>query len=82
MVLPAEIFVSHCTTAAHTARLLAAQCGASDPENNLIALSLKEQGNKAFECGNAAQAELLYSQLWSNTILLPYNSVIAFWKEV
>ncbi|GLJ32873.1 hypothetical protein SUGI_0662050 [Cryptomeria japonica] len=62
VLLPAEIFVSHCTTAAHAARLLAAQCGASDPENNLIALSLKEQGNKAFECGNAVQAELLYSQ--------------------
>ncbi|KAH9323677.1 hypothetical protein KI387_018316, partial [Taxus chinensis] len=62
VVLPAEIFVSHCTTAAHAAHLLAAQCGASDPANNLIALSLKEQGNKEFECRNAFRAEQLYSQ--------------------
>lgn len=62
VVLPAEIFVSHCSTASHAAHLLAIQCGASDPENNLIALSLKEQGNKLFESGNIVRAEQLFSQ--------------------
>lgn len=62
VVLPAEIFVSHCSNASHAAHLLAIQCGASDPENNLTALSLKEQGNKEFESGNLARAEQLFSQ--------------------
>eukprot|EP00249_Psilotum_nudum_P018403 c26786_g1_i1 orf=403-1407(-) len=61
VVLPAEIFVSHCSTAAHAARLLAIQCGAFDPERNLNALSLKQQGNKAFEKGDHSKAEELYS---------------------
>lgn len=62
VVLPAGIFVSHCSTAAHAARLLAIQCGLSDPENNLKALALKQQGNKAFEAGDITQAELTFSQ--------------------
>lgn len=62
VVLPAEILVSHCSTASHAAHLLAIQCGASDPENNLTALSLKEQGNNEFESGNLARAEHLFSQ--------------------
>lgn len=62
VVLPAEIFVGHCGTASHAAHLLAIQCGASDPENNLTALSLKEQGNKEFESGNLVRAEQLFSQ--------------------
>eukprot|EP01018_Ginkgo_biloba_P011749 Gb_13736 [translate_table: standard] len=62
VVLPAEIFVSHCSTPAHAARLIAIQCGASDPENNLTAHALKEQGNNEFQCGNLDHAEELFSQ--------------------
>lgn len=62
VILPAELMVSHCSTAAHAARLLAVQCGAVNPENNLAALALKEQANKAFEHGNVQQAEELYTQ--------------------
>lgn len=62
VILPVEMMVSHCNTAAHAARLLALQCGASDPENNLKALSLKQQANKAFERGNHFEAEALYTQ--------------------
>jgi hypothetical protein len=42
---------------------LALQCGASDPENNLKALDLKQQANKAFERGSLAEAEQLYTQV-------------------
>jgi hypothetical protein len=63
VILPAEMIVSHCNTAAHAARLLALQCGASDPENNLKALDLKQQANKAFERGSLAEAEQLYTQV-------------------
>ncbi|KAG0584991.1 hypothetical protein KC19_3G249100 [Ceratodon purpureus] len=62
VILPAEMMVSHCNTAAHAARLLALQCGASDPENNLKALDLKQQANKAFERGSLLEAEQLYTQ--------------------
>lgn len=62
VILPAEMMVSHCNTATHAARLLALQCGASDPENNLKALDLKQQANKAFERGSLAEAEHLYTQ--------------------
>ncbi|KAJ7286647.1 hypothetical protein O6H91_06G071300 [Diphasiastrum complanatum] len=62
VVLPAEIFVSHCNTASHVARLLEVQCGAYDHENNLKALALKQQGNAAFEHGNLSLAESLYSE--------------------
>lgn len=66
VILPVEMMVSHCNTAAHAARLLALQCGASNPENNLKALSLKQQANKAFERGNLSEAEALYTQVaWS-----------------
>ncbi|KAH7277880.1 hypothetical protein KP509_38G013000 [Ceratopteris richardii] len=62
VILPKGIFVSHCNTPAHVARLLDLQCGLSDPENNLKALSLKQQANRAFESGNIADAETLFSQ--------------------
>lgn len=62
VVLPAGIFVSHCNTGAHVARLLALQCGLSVPDNNLKALALKQQGNKAFESGDITGAEKLFSQ--------------------
>eukprot|EP00250_Pteridium_aquilinum_P008685 c18132_g1_i1 orf=38-622(+) len=62
VVLPAEIFVGHCNTVSHAARLLALQCGLSDPDNNLKALALKQQGNKAFESGDILGAEKLFSQ--------------------
>ncbi|MCO5590870.1 hypothetical protein L7F22_044845 [Adiantum nelumboides] len=62
VVLPTGIFVGHCNTAAHAARLLALQCGLCDPENNLKALSLKQQGIKAFESGDSMEAEVLFSQ--------------------
>lgn len=55
--------VSHCNTAAHAARLLALQCGAADPENNLKALALKHQANKAFERGDHVEADQLYSEV-------------------
>lgn len=62
VVLPSGISVGHCNTATHAARLLALQCGLSDPENNLKALSLKQQGIKAFESGDFVEAETLFSQ--------------------
>jgi len=63
MILPAEMMVSHCNTAAHAARLLALQCGVSNPDSNLKALGLKQQANKAFERGSLLEAEELYSQV-------------------
>lgn len=62
VVLPSEIFVSHCCTPAHAARLLAIQCGLANPENNLKALALKQQGNKAFEAGDMIRADTLFSE--------------------
>lgn len=62
VILPSEMMVSHCNTPAHAARLLALQCGASNPENNLQALHLKQQANKAFERGNLVEAEGLYTE--------------------
>ncbi|KAI5081823.1 hypothetical protein GOP47_0001566 [Adiantum capillus-veneris] len=62
VVLPTGIFVGHCNTAAHAARLLALQCGLSDPENNLKALSLKQQGIKSFESGDFTEAETMFSE--------------------
>lgn len=55
--------VSHCNTPAHAARLLALQCGADNPDNNLKALALKQQANKAFELGNHVEAEQLYTEV-------------------
>lgn len=63
VILPSEMMVSHCNTPAHAARLLALQCGASNPENNLQALHLKQQANKAFERGNLVEAEGLYTEV-------------------
>lgn len=62
VILPAEMMVSHCNTAAHAARLLALQCGASNPENNLKALGLKQLANKAFERNSLVEAEELYTK--------------------
>lgn len=62
VVLPGQLIVSHCSTAAHAARLMDLQCGAADPATNLKALGLKEQGNKCFENGDLARAEKSYSE--------------------
>ncbi|KAG0598682.1 hypothetical protein M758_12G093400 [Ceratodon purpureus] len=62
VILLAEMMVSYCNTAAHAARLLALQCGASDLENNLKALDLKQQANKAFERSSLLEAEQRYTQ--------------------
>jgi hypothetical protein len=34
VILPVEMIVNHCNTAAHAARLLALQCGAENPDGN------------------------------------------------
>ena len=69
--------VSHCNTAAHAARLLALQCGAADPENNLKALALKHHANKAFERGDHVEAEQLYSEVcmyvWMYVAYIPQS---------
>ncbi|CAM6017087.1 unnamed protein product [Sphagnum balticum] len=62
VILPVEMIVNHCNTAAHAARLLALQCGAENPDVNLKALALKQQANKEFELGNYPKAEKLYSE--------------------
>lgn len=74
VILPAEMMVSHCNTASHAARLLALQCGASNPENNLKALDLKQQANKAFECGSLSEAEELYTQVRGSFNSMYYSS--------
>lgn len=61
--------MSHCNTAAHAARLLALECGASNPENNLKALGLKQLANKAFERGNLSEAEELYTEVYAPPFL-------------
>jgi len=60
VILPAEMMLSHCNTAVHAARLLALQCGASNLEDNLKALGLKQQADKAFERGSLLESEELY----------------------
>ncbi|KAG6552918.1 hypothetical protein Mapa_005574 [Marchantia paleacea] len=62
VVLPGQLIVSHCSTAAHAARLMDLQCGAADPATNLKALGLKEQGNKSFQVGDLERAEKFYSE--------------------
>ena len=63
VILPTEVFVSHCNTGAHAARLLALQCGVANPNNNLEALALKHKGNKAFESSDMVEAETFFSQV-------------------
>eukprot|EP00897_Mesotaenium_endlicherianum_P006095 jgi/Mesen1/5513/ME000279S04724 len=62
VLLPHELFIRHCNTAPHVARLLEIQCGASGPENNLRALDLKSRGNDAFGRNDAALAERLFTE--------------------
>ncbi|CAI5515033.1 unnamed protein product [Closterium sp. Naga37s-1] len=62
VLLPSETFISHCSTAAHVARLLERQCAAGSAETNLAALELKGRGNAAFEKGRADEAEKLFTQ--------------------
>eukprot|EP00850_Spirogloea_muscicola_P004442 SM000019S04986 [mRNA] locus=s19:356188:357516:- [translate_table: standard] len=74
-MLPAELVVSHCSTAAHVARLLELQCGAADAETNLQALDLKNRGNAAFEAGNPGLAEDLYTQAGAAINLQPSGAL-------
>jgi hypothetical protein len=64
VLLPAELFVAHCSTAAHLARLLELQLpGDAGKEVAVLyrALELRLRGNGALERGDAAAALVEYT---------------------
>ncbi|XP_062110993.1 small glutamine-rich tetratricopeptide repeat-containing protein 2 [Humulus lupulus] len=66
VALPSAVVVSHCGTAARSAEVLAALCGASwdadAAKKSLEALALRKKAEIEFDKGNFSQAELLLSQ--------------------
>ncbi len=77
VILPVEMIVNHCNTAAHAARLLALQCGAENPDVNLKALALKQQANKEFELGNYPKAEKLYSEVCFSLLVFHFSHFVS-----